>query len=254
MSKIFKGLATLLFVSCLGLLVIAAKPGGITQLTSLWVGDATQTATTTPAENDLYVYGTGEFDGALRADGGLITTTFTSTAGAVSGTDIANVIREIYFPMAGWVIDGGADIDEATAPELGNADNVPAIIWDNSGEVVAIQQTFRLPSTYVSGLILYCLVSSDTDVGTAGILDWQIWVNNDGVAFDAAAIAQTQVAMGTASDPNVSNEVLTLTLDATGEAALTAGTWVTVDLFNATTHATGNLELKGVQGVYTATQ
>jgi len=180
----------------------------------------------------------------------------TNDSETITAAMIANVTREIYFPMAGWVIDGGADIDEATAPEIGNADNVPVIIWDNSGEVTAIQQTFRLPSTYVSGLTLYCLVSSNTAVGTAGAIDWRIWVNNPNIVFDATAIEQTSVAMttvqGASADTN--NVLLTLALDATGEAALTAGTWITVDIFNATTHATGNLELKGVHGTYTATQ
>lgn len=200
-------------------------------------------------EDDVTIGGTLGVTGVFTATGGV-----TDTTGGVTATEIADVTREIYFPMAGWAVDGGDDIDENTAPDIGDDDNIPSITWDNSGETGAIQQTFRLPGTYVSGLTLYCLVSSDTDVAAAGKLDWRIWVNNDGVAFDATAIEQVVVSMGATSDPNVSNEVLTLTLDATGEAALTAGTWVTVDLFNATTHATGNLELKGVHGTYTATQ
>lgn len=170
-------------------------------------------------------------------------------AGGVTG-----VTREIFFPMAGWAIDGGDDIDEATAPDIGDDDNIPSVTWDNSGETGAIQQTFRLPTHYSSGLTLYCLVSSDTDLGTTGGLDWQIWVNTDGGGFDAAAIAQTGASTGSGSSMDTSNEVLTLTLDATGEAALSAGAWITIDLFNATTHASGNLELKGVHGTYTATQ
>lgn len=213
--------------------LIAAAPSDVTRFTSLFIGSADDSPDVTPGEDDLYVKGTFEVDGAVRFDAGLT--------------------REVYFPMAGWAVDGGDDIDEATAPDIGDDDNIPSITWDNSGETGAIQQTVRLPSNYISGLTLYCLVSSDTDVAAAGKLDWRIWVNNDSAVFDATAIEQAVVSMGSTSDPNVSNEVLTLTVDATGETALTAGTWVTVDLFNATTHASGNLELKGVQGVYTAT-
>jgi len=174
-------------------------------------------------------------------------------SGLISATEIADVIREIYLPMAGWAVDGGDDIDENTAPDIGDDDNIPSITWDNSGETGAIQATFRLPSTYVSGLTIYCLVSSDTDVGIAGALDWRIWVNNDGVAFDATAIEQSEVLMGSASNPDVSNEVLTLTLNATGETACIAGTWVTVDIFNATSHESANLKLKGTHGTCNST-
>ena len=139
-------------------------------------------------------------------------------------------------------------------PYIGDDDNIPSITWDNSSETGAIQQTLRLPSDYVSGLTLYCLVSSDTDVNAAGGIDWRIWVNSDGVGFDAAAIEQTGDTASADGNLSVTHEVLTLTLDATGEAAISAGSWITIDIFNATTHATGNLELKGVQGTYTSKQ
>jgi len=58
----------------------------------------------------------------------------------------------------------------------------------------------------------------------------------------------------TGSTLDASCEVLTLTLDATGEAAMTAGHFYTIELFNATTDASANLELKGVTGTFTATQ
>jgi len=185
-----------------------------------------------------------------------INTALNEPAGGVTATEIANVTREIYLPMAGWAIDGGDDIDENTAPDIGDDDNIPSITWDDSGETGAIQQTFRLPSTWVSGtaLTFYALISSDTDAGAAVKLDWQIWVNTDGTVFDAGAIAQTVVSAAADASPDTKNEVLTLTLDATGIAALTAGDWITLDLFNATTHASANLELKGAHGVYTATQ
>ena len=62
MKKLIYGGVGFIAAICL-LLTIAAKPAGITHLTSLWVGDSTDTATTTPGDNDLFVSGTAEFDG-----------------------------------------------------------------------------------------------------------------------------------------------------------------------------------------------
>ena len=64
-------LAVLVLVLLVGFAVIAAKPAGITQLTSLWIGDATDTADVTPGANDLFVSGTAEVDGDVRLDSDL---------------------------------------------------------------------------------------------------------------------------------------------------------------------------------------
>lgn len=157
--------------------------------------------------------------------------------------------------MAGWTVDGGNDIDDASAPNLTTVDNIPAIVWDSSAEITGIQKTFRLPPDYVPGtaLVLYALISSDTAAGTTTGLDWSLWDNADDTAFDAAAIAQSSV-MSTSTTLDASNDILTLTLDATGIAALIAGHFYTIEVFNATTHVSANLELKGLDGVYTANQ
>lgn len=174
-----------------------------------------------------------------------------TVVGTLSGLEIT---REIYFPMAGWAIDGAANVLTGSNPNLEAVGNVPGIVWDNSGETTAIQQTFRLPSTYVDSLTLYCLVSSDGDIGTAGILDWRIWISTAGSVFDATPIEQVEVAMSATASPDTKNVILTLELDSTGESALTAGDFVTIDLFNATTHASANFELIGVHGTYKSTQ
>lgn len=64
-------LVVLCIVLWLAFFVIAAKPDGMTGLTSLWIGDQTVTADVTPAENDLFVAGTLEVDGAARFDGAI---------------------------------------------------------------------------------------------------------------------------------------------------------------------------------------
>jgi len=176
----------------------------------------------------------------------------------VGAGEIANVTRPlpgIGGGLAGWVVDSADDIDDASAPEMGTADNIPAIIWDNSGETAGIQKTFRLPPDYVAdtALVFYALISSNTADGTSTKLDWMLWDNADGTAFDAAEIGQSTVT-STEASLDVKCDVLTLTLDATGIAAMTAGHFYTIEVFNATTHATANLELKGFDGVYTAKQ
>lgn len=179
-----------------------------------------------------------------------ITGTITAT-GLVSATNIADVSRQITFPgMAGWVVDSSNDIDDATAPNITVVDNIPAAVWDNSGETTGIMHTFQMPNTYNGGLTLYVLISSSTADGTTTGIDWQIWENIDGTVFDAGAVAQSTV-LSTESSLNTKNDVLTLTYSGT---ALVAGRWYTVELFNATTHASANLEVKGVSGEFTSTQ
>lgn len=170
--------------------------------------------------------------------------------GNITAANIADPTRSFNLPLAGAAIDGGDDIDDASAPDITTLDNIPAILWDNSGETAAVQWTFRLPSDFSSGLIVYALVSSNDASGAGTILDWAVAVNTDDTGF-ASPTAQTQVAC-TSATLDASNEVLTLTSDATAEALYSAGTWVTLELFNASTND-DDLELKGVDVTYTAT-
>jgi hypothetical protein len=118
----------------------------------------------------------------------------------------------------------------------------------SSAEQVKCQWTFRVPPDYTSGLSFRLLLSSSAATSVGQSIDWQFWVNRDGIGFDAAAIAQTAVAP-TSSTLDASNEVVTLTIDATGEAAITAGDYLTIDIWNAGT--SGNTtEIKGIQGYY----
>lgn len=84
---------TLLFVA---FVAIAAKPSGLTHFTSLWIGDKTDTADVTPGNNDLFVSGTAEFDGAVRIDGGLTATTLSmTTITLANGLTIDNATNNI---------------------------------------------------------------------------------------------------------------------------------------------------------------
>jgi len=223
---------SLLLVAMVG---IAAKPGGIAHMTSLWIGDKTDTADTTPGGNDLFVSGTAEFDGLVRLDGG-----FTA----------ASVTRDLRFDLGSATVDSGNDVDDGSAPNLTTVDNVPAIVWDDSSEVAGVQWGFRVPSDYSTGMTFYAIVSSDDASGAATKLDWGLVANTDDGGFGSVT-AQDLVAC-TSATLDASNEVLTLTPDATGAALFVAGSWITVEVFNASTND-DDLELKGFSATYTAT-
>lgn len=219
----------------LAVICIAAKPYDMTHLTSLWIGDASDTADVTPGDNDLFVSGTMEVDGAVRLDGGLT----------------ANTTRSFDLPLVACLVDGTGPITSATAPNLTTLDNIAAILYDDSSETAGVSWTFRIPSDYSTDLGFYVMVSSNDASGSGTILDYQFFVNNDDTGF-ASATAQTQVEC-TSATLDASNEVLHLNPDATGEALFTSGAWVTFEVFNASTND-DDLEIKGVQGYFTSTQ
>jgi hypothetical protein len=179
-----------------------------------------------------------------------ISGTITGT-GVVSDTNIADVTRSFSLPLAGAAIDGGDDIDDGSAPDITTLDNIPAILWDDSSETAAVQWTFRLPSDFVSDLVVYALVSSNDASGSGTKLDWAAAVNTDDTGF-ASPTAQDVVEC-TSATLDASNEVLTLTADATLEALLSAGTWISLEVFNASTND-DDLELKGLDVTYAAKQ
>lgn len=168
----------------------------------------------------------------------------------VLGTSTNSRTRSFSLPIGAAAVDGSNDIDDASAPNIATTDSIPAAIWDNSGETAAVQWTFRLPSDFSSGLVVYALVSSDDASGAGTILDWAVTVNSGGSGFSSPT-SQTGVEC-TSATLDASNEVLTLTSDATAEALYSAGEWVTLELFNAST-TDDTLELKGVDVSYTTT-
>ena len=187
--------------------------------------------------------------GSSSAD--TITKNGTLTTGSISATEIANVTRSFSLPLAGAAVDGGNDVDDASAPDITTCDNVPCIVWADSSETGAIQYTFRLPSDFVSGLTIYAMISSNAASGSGQKLDWAIWENGD-LTIDAAAIAQAEVE-ATSATLDASCEVLKLEADETAEAAFTAGRFYTLEFFNASTDD-DDIELKGLELEYTATQ
>ena len=209
--------------------IMTAFPNG------LWVAPQTSTATYADGAGDMYLSGDLE------------------VGGTIYGT-IATSTRSFNLALTEAFLDGTGIIgnDGTTAPGVGETDNIPAIVYASSAESTKCQWTFRVPTDYSSGLGFRILMSSSNATSTGQSIDWQLWVNDDDVGFDAAAISQDAVSP-TSSTLDASNELITLTMDATGEAALSAGSFVTVDIWNAGT-SDNTTEIKGVQAIYTSTR
>uniref|UniRef100_A0A6H1ZRK0 Uncharacterized protein n=1 Tax=viral metagenome TaxID=1070528 RepID=A0A6H1ZRK0_9ZZZZ len=233
----------------LALAVIAAKPAGITQLTSLWIGDATQTATVTPGDNDVYIYGTLEVDGMAYFDAGL---TLTDTNGLVAPRTAGFTL-----PLAGAYVNGAGIILTTTTPDMPATavDALPVIVYANSTETTSIGWTFMLPYDYSSGLSFRMMISSSTNSSYASLgVDWNIFVNDTAAGFSAGS--PETVVWNTCPTPSVSNSFLTLTVaDAGTVADLQAGDSVTVYFWNGGGAVGGDaitLEIKNVEVRYTA--
>ena len=239
-------------------LSLAEKPHDMTHMTDLWIGDDTDTADVTPGDNDLFVSGTAEIDGATRIDGAVdinstldVSGSNTFATGSISATEIADITRSFSLPLGAAFVDGTGPITATSTPNLTTLDNIAAILYDTSAETTGVSWTFRLPSDYSTDLGFYVLVSSDDASGAGTKLDYQFFVNNDDTGF-ASATAQTEVEC-TSATLDASNEVLHLNPDATAEALFTSGAWITLEIFNASTND-DDLEIKGVEAYYTATQ
>lgn len=148
-------------------------------------------------------------------------------AGVVSATNIADRVERIPIQLNSVVVDGTGPITSSTTPNLTTIDNVGAILYDGSSETTEIQFDWY-PDTNFSAMALKMLISSGTNAQTLGV-DWCIWVHGNGVAFPSAT-GQTGATF-TSSD--TSDVLVSLTLDATGIAAITAGTSaVTIGVWN----------------------
>jgi len=205
------------------LLFIAAKPQGMTHLQSLWIGTISDTAGTQPGDNDLHVTGV-------------------LTVGASNLTEN----KRIAVPIGSVFVDGGNDIDDASTPNITTVDNVGAILYDDSGETTGVQFPWAPSANYVSGMQLEVVMSSDVADGTTQYLDWSVFVQDNDGAF-ATASAQTGVA-GTSATLDASNEVVTLTLNTTADALITAGSSVvTIELWSSgASGSLGTTEIKNI--------
>lgn len=153
----------------------------------------------------------------------------TITGGSIS----VPATRRIPIPLGSVMVDGTGPITDSTAPNLATTDNVAAITYDNSGETAEIQFTW-VPDANFTAMSVNMICTSSNATGTDNAVDWSIFVHGNDVDIPSA-IAQTGASL-TSTTLDTSEELVTLTLDATGIAAVTAGTSpVTIAVWNAST-------------------
>lgn len=149
----------------------------------------------------------------------------------------------------------GETIDAGEAPGL-SIDNLLVDLDWADGETDKAQVTFRVPYDYLTGGYFRAWADESTSFPAAGTsasyaaIDFEVLINADTTAFDAALTNQTPVALaGNAGSP----EELTLTV-VTDFASLAAGQLVTLNIWRENTLYTGtpNLEIYYVEFVYTA--
>jgi hypothetical protein len=152
-----------------------------------------------------------------------------------------------------WTTEDLIDADEN--PSLEVIDSVPCIAWDD-GETDKASVTFRVPYDYLSGGSFRVWADEDASLSTTETLgtgiDFEVYVNADVTAFDAAVTNQTPVALdGQAGSPE--EIALTVTTDF---ASLAAGHLVTFNIWREDTTYTedDDLEIYYVEFIYTAKQ
>ncbi|HUU80394.1 MAG TPA: hypothetical protein VMW90_03015 [Acidobacteriota bacterium] len=210
---------------------------------------------------DIWFENNVEFDGEIDLDDATITATEKITA-----THIQNPTRHENLPVTDfrmYSITSAEYLSIETSPQIMFLDGIPALTFqDNSADSVGVSSvslTFALSPNYVGDLSFRLLGTVSTGVSPASyMVGWSLWYNDDDGAIAAASNAQT--AVGFSIDATTTNEVLTLTPNASALAALSAGSVVTLNLFNATTESLLDLpadpvriEIKNVQLLYTST-
>ena len=235
MKKRHTILALLVLLVGAGIAWAGNFPGGqIARLHSLWIqaGDAIYSTTTdvVVGDNDAYINGTLEVDGAARFDGA-VTATSSVKVGSLAVT--GSKVYRIPIPLGSVMVDGTGPITDSTAPNLATTDNVAAITYDNSGETAEIQFTW-VPDANYTAMTVNMICTSSNATGTDNAVDWSIFVHGNDVDIPSAT-GQTGASL-TSTTLDTSEELVTLTLDATGIAAVTAGTSpVTIAVWNAST-------------------
>jgi len=141
--------------------------------------------------------------------------------GSIGAGEITDAVYRIPVPLASVFVDGTGPITSSSAPNLTTTDNVAAIVWDNSGETAEIQFPWY-PDTNFTSLTVNLICTSSGADGTEHAVDWGIWVHGNDVGLPSV-IGQTGASL-TSATLDASEELVTLTLDATGIAAIAAGT------------------------------
>lgn len=141
--------------------------------------------------------------------------------------------------------DTGTPLTTATTPGLEIDNLIPDIVWSD-GETSAVMVTFKIPSDYLSGgaFRLFCDSSNST---TPEQVDFDVYVNGNNTAWDAAATDQTPVAISTGAGTPC---IVTLT-PAVDFATLAAEKVVTLRTWrDNVSDGTGDLEVSYAEFYY----
>lgn len=146
------------------------------------------------------------------------------STGTLGAAHISNRTRYVDLPATGARMAASGLVPGSTGdPALAVTNATANILWE-VGETGKVQWIFRVPADYVSGGTFKCMVSLPA-ASTDTTLDWEIYVNTTGVAFDAATTNQTPVAvansttlmqdisLATATDTFVAGDVVTLNVN-----------------------------------------
>ena len=169
-----------------------------------------------------------------------------NSIGNLSNVFLANRTRYKEINLSDFTLSAdGVVLSAATVPGMVLANLLPALEWAQ-GETAKIQASFRVPEDYVSGASFKCMFSLDAASADTTV-DFNIYVNRSGLAYDAATTNQTPVAV--ANDTTKNNDItLTVATDTFRAADL-----VTLELWRAAgTGAGSNLNFMGCYLEYTA--
>ena len=236
-------LAVLVLVVLLGLGLVAAKPAGMTGLTSLWVGDQTATADITPGANDVFVAGTMEIDGAL----------------AVAGAFTNSNTQSFAIPIGGVYVEAAGMIGTATSPSImaASVNGLPIITIGASTETTSFSYSFNAPDDYSGALAFRMFYQTDRSATSPDSfkMHWRLWVNKSNTNVDAAPFNQTEVT-ASSTEYKTSNQVMTFTANTTALAGISAGDlvtviWQPVDGRNQA-YEMYNFQIPGIEVQYTA--
>jgi hypothetical protein len=222
----------LLFVAVLAVTFAVPVHSGETMLDSLRV---------VPTIDDTY---------GLRQDYPDGTAVWSITrAGVVSGS----FTRSIPLPLMSFAARTSSSaltpLSASSSPVMAIVSEVPYAQWAD-GETPPIVATFRIPDNYKSGGS-FKLMATQTATGCQ--VDFDVYVNRDGTAIDAAATNQTPVLVS-ATYTTATPALVTLT-PATDFSSLVAGDWITLRLWrDDVATETGSLRVHDVSFVYTANQ
>ncbi len=201
-DKMYKKLFMIFLVIFYSGYAFALAPDGVTVFPSgVFIGDpGNDTATTTPGEDDLYVKGTFEVDGAVLIDAGLDRSELTQENLAVYNIPVRTSIGTNGSLASSDIEDSGTHYIVYSSGSLFLSGNSPNA--DTQTDVSVVQ--FGLPAEYVDGETVtvrlyasYTTGSSDGSTKTIDVVCYERQVS-DGSPLLGADICAT--AAGTLSD------------------------------------------------------